>query len=219
MNRWFFRLGAALAPGLAVAACSHPGATPVATAPLPAATSQVATGRRPYVVADVTFLSGMIGHHAQAVEMAGWAPSHGASSSIRILAERIVVSQRDEIAFMQNWLRDHNEPVPAATSTGMTMKMNGAEHQMLMPGMLSAGQMKQLDQARGVEFDRLFLTFMIQHHQGALVMVETLFGSYGAAQDDLIFKYASDVSADQSTEVERMQGMLDGLPPIGRPTP
>jgi uncharacterized protein (DUF305 family) len=171
------------------------------------------------VVADVTFLSGMIGHHAQAVEMAGWAPSHGASSSIRILAERIVVSQRDEIAFMQNWLRDHNEPVPAATSTGMTMKMNGVEHEMLMPGMLSAGQMKQLDQARGVEFDRLFLTFMIQHHQGALVMVETLFGSYGAAQDDLIFKYASDVSADQSTEVERMQGMLDGLPPIGRPTP
>jgi uncharacterized protein (DUF305 family) len=219
MNRCSFRLGASLALGLAVAACSHPGAAPVTPAPLPAATSQIATGRRPHVAADVTFLSGMIGHHAQAVEMADWAPTHGASSSIRILAERIVVSQRDEIAFMQNWLREHNEPVPSATSAGMTMKMDGAEHQMLMPGMLTAGQMKQLDQARGSEFDRLFLTFMIQHHQGALVMVETLFGSYGAAQDDLIFKYASDVSADQSTEVERMQGMLDGLRQTGRSTP
>jgi uncharacterized protein (DUF305 family) len=161
----------------------------------------------------------MIGHHAQAIEMAGWAPSHGASPSVRILSERIVVSQRDEIAFMQNWLRDHNEPVPPATSTGMKMTMNGVEHEMLMPGMLSAAEMHQLDQSRGVEFDRLFLTFMIKHHQGALTMVETLFGSYGAAQDDLIFKYASDVGADQSTEVERMQKMLDALPPSGRSSP
>ena len=221
MTRTTPRPGTALILGLAFAACSYPGVAPVATAPLPATSSQVAAGRRAYVAADLTFLSGMIGHHAQAVVMAGWAPSHGARPSVRTLAERIVVAQRDEIAFMQNWLREHNEPVPEAKPTGltMTMTMNGMKHDMLMPGMLTADQMKQLDQSGGVEFDRLFLTFMIQHHRGALTMVETLFGSYGAAQDDLIFKYASDVGADQTTEIDRMQGMLDALPPAGGSAP
>ena len=216
MTRSTPRLGPALLLSLAVAACGHPAPAQVSTAPRTAASSQLTSGRRPYVAADLSFLSGMISHHAQAILMASWAPTHGASPSVRILCERIIVAQGDEIAFMQSWLREHNEPVPEAKPTGMTMMMNGKAHEMRMPGMLTDAQMQQLDAARGVEFDRLFLTFMIQHHRGALTMVETLFGSYGAAQDDLIFKYASDVGADQATEVDRMQGMLDALPPAGR---
>jgi uncharacterized protein (DUF305 family) len=101
--------------------------------------------------------------------------------------------------------------VPDANPHGMTMNMNGMEHEMLMPGMLTEPQLKQLDEARGKEFDRLFLTFMIQHHRGAVTMVTDLFGTYGAAQDATVFKIASDVSADQTTEIARMQKMLASL--------
>lgn len=144
--------------------------------------------------------------------MAGWAPTHGASSSVRILAERIINAQQDEIATMQQWLRDRRQPVPEATATGMKMNMAGAGHTMLMPGMLTEAQMKQLDAATGPQFDRLFLTFMIQHHRGAVSMVKSLFASYGAAQDELVFKFASDVNVDQSTEIARMERMLAALP-------
>jgi uncharacterized protein (DUF305 family) len=101
--------------------------------------------------------------------------------------------------------------VPEARPTGMRMMMNGVEHDMLMPGMLTESQMKQLDQARGPEFDRLFLTFMIQHHRGAVSMVKQLFDSYGAGIDDTVFKFASDVNVDQSTEIARMEKMLVSL--------
>ena len=90
----------------------------------------------------------------------------------------------------------------------MRMSMNGMEHDMLMPGMLSDEQLAELDKARGADFDRLFLTAMIKHHQGAITMVDQLIASYGAAQDDTIFRFASDVVADQSTEIERMEKML-----------
>jgi uncharacterized protein (DUF305 family) len=153
-------------------------------------------------------MSGMIHHHAQAVLIGGWAARHGASDALKRLAERIVVAQNDEIELMQNWLRARGQPVPAATATAMRVKMNGVEHDMMMPGMLTAEQLTQLDQARGAEFDRLFIRFMVQHHQGALTMVETLFGSYGAAQDEGVFRFASDVFADQTTEIERMEQML-----------
>jgi uncharacterized protein (DUF305 family) len=166
------------------------------------------SARRPYTAADVHFMSGMIGHHAQAIQMASWAPTHGASPSVRVLCERIINAQRDEIATMQQWLRDRQQPVPDATPMGMKMVMDGMEHTMLMPGMLTEEQMKQLDAARGKEFDRLFLTFMIQHHKGAVQMVKELFDSYGAAQDDLVFKFASDVNVDQTTEIARMERML-----------
>ena len=166
------------------------------------------SARRPYTAADVHFMSGMIGHHSQAIQMAGWAPTHGASPSVRTLCERIINAQRDEIATMQQWLRDRQQPVPEATPMGMKMVMDGVEHTMLMPGMLTEEQMKQLDAAGGKEFDRLFLTFMIQHHRGAVQMVKELFGSYGAAQDDLVFKFASDVNVDQATEIARMEKML-----------
>ena len=164
--------------------------------------------RRPYTAADVHFMSGMIGHHAQAIVMAHWAPTHGASQSVRILCERIINAQTDEITLMQQWLRDRQQPVPEASAKGMKMVMDGVEHTMLMPGMLTDEQMQQLDSSRGKEFDKLFLTDMIQHHQGAVQMVHELFDSYGAAQDDLVFKFASDVQVDQTTEIARMQRML-----------
>ena len=165
-------------------------------------------GRLPYTDADVEFMSGMIPHHAQAVVMAGWAPTHGARQDVAILCERIVVAQRDEIAMMREWLGDRGQEVPDATSTRHKMKMDGAVHEMLMPGMLSDEEMAALDKARGAEFDRLFLTGMIKHHQGAIHMVDELFASYGAGQDETIFRFASDVYADQSTEIDRMEKML-----------
>ncbi|HVT40065.1 MAG TPA: DUF305 domain-containing protein [Gemmatimonadaceae bacterium] len=169
-------------------------------------------GRYPYTEADINFVTGMIGHHAQAIVMAGWAPTHGANKSVSILCERIINAQQDEITLMQSWLRDRKQPVPEAKAGPMKMKMNGTEMEMMMPGMLTDDQMKQLDKARGPEFDRLFLTFMIQHHQGAITMVNELFASPGAGQDEFMYKFASDVFADQGTEIERMQKMLTSLP-------
>ena len=161
-----------------------------------------------YSDADIDFMTGMIPHHAQAVIMGGWAPSHGARSDVAILCERIVVGQTDEIRSMQQWLQDRGQPVPDGKSTRMRMKMNGVEHDMLMPGMLTDEEMAELDKARGPEFDRLFLTGMMKHHQGAIDMVNDLFKAYGAAQDDTIYKFASDVFADQSIEIEVMRKML-----------
>jgi uncharacterized protein (DUF305 family) len=166
--------------------------------------------RQPYSEADVEFMAGMIPHHAQAVLIAGWAGSHGARSDIRVLCERIVVGQRDEIATMRTWLRDRGEPVPAADATHHRMKTNGLEHDMLMPGMLTPEELARLDKARGPEWDRLFLEAMIRHHQGALKMVDDLFNAHGALQDEDVFKFVSDIYADQTTEIERMQKMLAG---------
>ena len=160
--------------------------------------------------ADIDFMAGMIPHHAQAVLIAGWAASHGARQDVRILCERQVVAQRDEIKIMQTWLADRGLAVPAADATHHRMVMGGVEHDMLMPGMLTDAELKQLDQARGPEWDRLFLTFMIKHHRGALEMVDDLFESYGAAQDETVFRLASDIYADQLAEIERMQLMLSG---------
>jgi uncharacterized protein (DUF305 family) len=162
-----------------------------------------------FTAADVHFMAGMIGHHAQAVLIAGWAPSHAASAAVRALCERIVVGQRDEIVLMQRWLEERHEPVPVADPAHFTMP--GMDPSMLMPGMLTAEQLAQLDRARGTEFDRLFLTFMIQHHQGAITMVNQLFGSHGGGEQETVFRFASDVFADQSTEIDRMTRMLDAL--------
>ena len=168
--------------------------------------------RRPYTKPDIEFMSGMIHHHAQAVKMARWCPDHGANKSLAIFCRRIDMAQTTEIGLMQNWLKDRNQPVPEPNPRGMIMMMGGMEHVMPMPGMLTDAQMAKLDSARGVEFDRLFLTWMIQHHQGAIAMVDTLFNTPGAAQDEVVFKFANDVHADQSTEIARMQSMLEALP-------
>src|SRR3954449_7334326 len=148
--------------------------------------------RAPYSAADVEVMSGMIPPHLPAGLIAGLAGLHGARPDVRILCERIVVAQRDEIEFMRTWLRDREQTVPAADATHHRMKMNGIEHDMLMPGMLSPEQLAQLDKARDAEWDRLFLTFMIGHHEGAIKMVDDLFGAYGAMQDEDVYKFASD---------------------------
>ncbi len=165
---------------------------------------------QPYNEADVNFMAGMIPHHAQAVAMATMAPTHASSPSVKLMCERQLVSQRDEIELMRTWLRDRSQRVPAANSTRHRMVMNGMEHDMLMPGMLSDEEMAQLEKARGDAWDKMFLKFMIKHHEGALKMVEELFASYGAAQGDDVYKFASDVFADQTAEIERMQKMLAG---------
>jgi uncharacterized protein (DUF305 family) len=126
------------------------------------------------------------------------------------------VAQQDEIALVQNWLRDNGQPVPEADATHARMMHDGVAHDMLMPGMLTADELARLDRASGPEFDRLFLAFMIKHHEGALTMVDQLFESYGAAQDEMVFRFASDVYADQTTEIHHMQNMLDALTSGGR---
>jgi len=198
-------LAVALACGATAAAAqghSHSHGAPAA-----------ATGGR-WTQADAHFMSSMIGHHGQAIEMARLAPTHGASAAVQRLAARIVNAQQDEIAAMQLWLRDRGQPVP---EPGAAHHGHGGQQGALMAGMLTPEQMKQLDEARGPEFDRLFLTFMIQHHQGAVSMVKELFSSHGAGQDDAVFKLASDVNVDQITEIARMQRMLAelmfGVPP------
>jgi uncharacterized protein (DUF305 family) len=174
----------------------------------PAEQARADSGRMPFTAADVKFMQGMIHHHAQAVVMAGWAESHGARPDVKILAQRIDVAQRDEMAFMQRWLRERHQDVPDPLEhSAMGHDMAGMQ-MMMMPGMLTPQQMAQLDSARGPDFDRLFLTFMIQHHQGALTMVDQLFGTPGAGQELYVFRFASDVNADQNTEIERMRLML-----------
>lgn len=209
-----------LTAALTLAGCgSNRTETGVSPEPAPAGQEDIAarakakadSARYPHTEADTRFMSSMIGHHAQAIVMSGWAPTHGADPAVRRLAERIINAQEDEIASMQRWLKSRGEPVPETSAAGMKMTMGGHEHMMLMPGMLTEAQMRQLDQARGPEFDRLFLTFMIQHHKGAVSMVQDLFGSRGAAQDETVFKFANDVSVDQSTEIARMEKMLAGL--------
>jgi uncharacterized protein (DUF305 family) len=153
---------------------------------------------------DVKFMQGMIGHHAQAIEMTELLATRTASAGMKKLALRIEVSQQDEIRMMENWLEARHQRVPSRTA----MHEHGAT---LMPGMLSEAEMQQLADSRGVEFDRLFLQGMIKHHGGALEMVKNLFDSPGAGQDNVIFTFASDVDADQRIEIDRMSAMLSEL--------
>jgi uncharacterized protein (DUF305 family) len=199
-------LAALLVAATGSAGCS--GTAPRAAVPVPAAAAAPAPGANP---GDVHFITGMIHHHGQALTMAELVPDRASSSSIRLLAERIHVSQTDEIRLMQQWLRDHGEEAPEPSPTGMRMVHGGVEHDMLMAGMLTPEQLAQLEAARGAEFDRLFLTFMIQHHEGALTMVEELFATPGAANDTFIYKFASDAFADQGTEIDRMERMLEAM--------
>ncbi len=194
------------------------------TAPAPSARSaaeleaiyhaRVDSARARFVDADVHFVTGMIGHHAQALIMAAMAPTHGAGPQLQRLAARIDNAQRDEISWMQQWLRDRNQPVPEVHIQGTQLMIHGAgahhDHSS-MPGMLSPAQIDELDAARGAGFDRLFLSFMIQHHQGAVQMVDELFAVDGAAQHPDTYKLADDVQVDQRTEIARMQLMLDAL--------
>jgi uncharacterized protein (DUF305 family) len=148
----------------------------------------------------------MIYHHAQAVLIAGWAPSHGASPAVRTLCARIVAAQTDEIALVSRWLAGHHEPVPHVDPQHMLHMMDSSQ---VMPGMLTPAQLAELDRAREADFDALFLRLMIQHHEGAITMVNQLFAAGGGAgEDTFVYKFATDVFADQTTEIERMQRML-----------
>lgn len=211
--------------------------------------------------ADAAFMTGMIGHHAQALIMSEMAARNGASPAVQRLAARIDNAQRDEIESMQRWLRDRGHPVPQVHIDGIQLTIHlqepeseadagmdhgamdhagmdhgdheasetdheGMDHGAMdhsamghgaghdhsdMPGMLTDAQLAEMDAARGAEFDRLFLSYMIGHHEGAVIMVDDLFAQDGAAQDDDSFKLASDIQVDQRTEIARMRLMLDRL--------
>lgn len=186
----------------------QPGAPGQPTKTLPASTHATLP---PISRADVEFMQGMIMHHSQAVEMTALIPSHTVNKQVRALGAKISSSQADEIRMMERWL--------AARGQGTSMEMPGmpgmdmsGKPMVLMPGMLTPEQMEALSKARGEEFDRLFLSGMIQHHGGALVMVKDLFNSAGAGQDAEIFNFATDVDNSQRAEIRIMQKMLEELP-------
>jgi uncharacterized protein (DUF305 family) len=160
-----------------------------------------ATAGPGHTVADVHFMQMMIGHHAQALLMTELVPGRGADGRLLRLAQKIDISQRDEIDMMRQWLVERGQAVPTDDHV----------HSMQMPGMVTEAQLAQLAASRGNEFDRLFLRLMIQHHDGAVEMVDALFASPGAAQDSDIFRFATDVSADQLDEIGVMQHMLELL--------
>lgn len=177
--------------------------------------SKIESDRMSFTDADVDFMTGMIGHHAQALIMSRLAPENNARPQIQTLASRIINSQQDEIRSMQNWLRLRNQPVPEVHISGLNLMihgLNGHHHDHTnMPGMLSDEQLRNLSEAKGSDFDRLFLEYMIEHHNGAVIMVDTLFSADGAAQDEDAFRLAADINADQVTEIQRMQLMLEEL--------
>lgn len=182
-----------------------PMAGPPPPTPAAIAAARADSARLPYTLADIRFMTGMIGHHAQAVHISRWAPSHGADAEVQRLASRIINAQLDEIRTMQTWLANRLQPVPDPEHAMMGHHdMPGIE----MHGMLTPAQLAELDAARGAAFDKLFLRFMIQHHQGAVRMVDELFATDRAGQDEIVFKFANDVQVDQRTEVARMQRML-----------
>lgn len=154
--------------------------------------------------ADVQFMQEMIGHHAQALEMTALISSRTSREDMKQLDQRIEISQADEIKMMQTWLKDRGQPAP-------DVHAHHAHGAKLMPGMLTPEEMKRLADAKGVEFDRLFLEFMIKHHEGALVMVKNLFDHNGAGQESEVFAFVSDVEADQQMEIDRMFAMLKEL--------
>jgi uncharacterized protein (DUF305 family) len=158
--------------------------------------------------ADIDFMQGMIMHHAQAVEMTALIPSHTENRDLRLLGARMSSTQSDEIKFMQRWLTARGEPTSMAMPGMPDMDKSG--HPLpLMPGMLTPQQMEALRKAKGAEFDRQFLTGMIQHHNGALTMVDDLFNTAGAGQAGDLFDFATDVDSGQRAEIRIMQSMLE----------
>lgn len=194
-----------------------PGEPAVAAAPGPA--TQTRHGPA-HTEADVEFMRHMIHHHAQALEMVALVEGRSENEILPLLAERIEVSQRDEIARMEQWLRTRGLEVPTTGGQGahhdpahaaMHARHHGEGGEMVMPGMLTPEEMAELRAATGAAFDRLFLEFMIRHHEGALVMVEELFAQPGAGQEPEIYQFAAEVVADQQMEIDRMRTLLDRL--------
>ncbi len=223
MKRWSQNVVGLLLPAVAAASCRTApvkgvnttagvdSPPPIVQPGAPGQASKVITADQAsdlsqvqYVGADIKFMQGMIGHHAQALEMVELLKSRSASEDMKKLALRIEVSQDDEIKMMQGWLQVRGQQVPNRNA----MHAHGAT---LMPGMLTPDEMKQLADAKGAEFDRLFLQGMIKHHGGALSMVSDLLASPGAAQESEVFAFVSDVEADQRMEIDRMGAMLANI--------
>jgi uncharacterized protein (DUF305 family) len=211
-RRAVVRVAVALAlTGAAVSSCAVGHSAPIVRPGAPGEPSRTITATKAVDVsgvrhtpADVRFMQGMIGHHAQALEMTELVTSRTRRDEMRLLARRIELSQADEITLMRHWLQVRGEQVPnehAHHAPGAT----------LMPGMLSPAEMDRLAAVTGVEFDRLFLEGMIKHHDGALTMVSDLFANPGAGQEPEMFAFASDVDADQRIEIDRMSAMLSEL--------
>jgi uncharacterized protein (DUF305 family) len=187
-----------------------PAATQEAgSSPQPRAT-QTPVAERAFTDADVQFMQHMMVHHAQAVEMTALVPERASQPDLLLMAERIAVSQTDEMAQMVSWLRSRGQAVPGPHAH------HGLDHAG-MPGMQSPEQMARLEASRGPLFDRLFLEMMIDHHEGALVMVEALLGTDGAAQETDTYTFVSHVDSDQRIEIERMRRMLDAPSPGAGP--
>ena len=169
-----------------------------------------------FTPADVQFMQGMIGHHAQAVEMVALLKTRTEWHDMQLLGQRIEASQIDEMKMMRDWLQARGQAVPGENPGGSNDHAHHMHDATLMPGMLTPEQMDALAAAKGKAFDRLFLDGMIRHHQGALTMVKALLAAPGAAQDSEIFAFASDVEADQQMEIDRMGGMLNALGELSR---
>lgn len=196
------------------------------------ATAQRADAGKDYTPADAKFMQMMIVHHAQAVVMSNWAATHGARADVAILCKRIALSQYDEIDLMQHWLLKRHlsapDPLdmrtphkgPVTDSSPMHMPgMDMGNPPMMMSGMLTPDEMRQLDAAHGTEFDRLYLTGMMKHHQGAVDMVAALFATPGGGQQSELFGFATDIDASQRVEINRMRAMLQSLPTTPSPAP
>ncbi len=233
----------ALLGALALGGCAGGQTTAVSTLPAPASVVQPGppgeggralpegergTVRLLHTEADVRFMQHMIVHHLQAIEMSRLVPGRTERPEIHRIAERIDRSQDDEIRLMSRWLLDRGAELPdtagpahalaVAHGTHDAHAAHGGHHDhgaAPMPGMLTGEQMRELEAARGDAFDRLFLRFMVLHHEGAIEMVEELFASPGAAQDTDIFRFASHVDADQRMEIARMLNLLRTIPPGG----
>src|SRR5438270_10072715 len=194
----------------------QPGAPGQPTRTLPPSARASLPPRSPK---DVEFMQGMIMHHAQAVEMTALIESRSENKELRLLGARISHSQSEEIKFMKRWLEARGEPtempmpkMSGMDMPGMDMSTGNMKGPMLMPGMLTPKQMEALRKAKGAEFDQLFLTGMIQHHGGALIMVKDLFDTAGAGQDAELFNFTTDIDSGQRAEIRIMQNMLGAKP-------
>ncbi len=195
----------------------QPGAPGQPTRTLPTTTRAMLPARSPK---DVEFMQGMIMHHGQAVEMTALIEARTENKELRLLGARISQSQSDEMNFMKRWLESRGQKTSMAEMEdmemedmpGMDMSSHHHHHHHLMPGMLTKKQMDALEKVKGAEFDRLFLSGMIQHHGGALVMVKEMFDTNGAGQDAELFNFATDVDSGQRAEIKIMQTMLDKKP-------
>lgn len=186
------------------AGCAAGTPAPAPATPARAGAAPDTVTRRGYTAADVRFMQGMIGHHAQALVMTALIPERTQRSDFHLMAERIALSQETEIAQMKRWLEERGEAVPSADAHVHAAMGHG----QLMPGMLTDAELKQLEAARGGEFERLFLELMIKHHEGALQMVRELYATPAAGQEPELFMLASDVDADQTAEIRRMRSLL-----------